>query len=1123
MMNDARALHESVVTLRGRESATQDVVLPLRSDVLIFAQETSLDVVLEVRTAGKLVGQADSPIRRAAVQRVSLNTGSVASYSITLSGKEHPGARGDVSLRVVALPRSAAAAQCFSVQRTVAAAEVAYASGSRPESTQGGASNAATAYNAAANAYSNAVGRLQALGASQLLAQVRHAQASLFYEDVRDWAQANEHASKASAAYAAIGDAYGQSRADSLGAEARIEIASALRPAASGVDAARASHEAFEEVRQTLTRIASFHSARGERYEQALALNNIGVSYHLESLYDDAIRAYRSALPVYSQLGERPREAQVLQNMALVEYELGRLSEAIRHYAQILSLSQEEDDARLYVTILSNSALANWASGNADAALRQFGEALSILRRVPDTYLQGVALHNIGCVYDTLGDQERALDFYRQALALRTPELDARGRMATLNTIGNVLREQGNVTEALKMHEEALSLAVAKPARARIDVQIAKDLAALGRFAEASQRLERVLGESDVGGEVVRARALVERGQQRAARGEVVPAEADLRLAVKTFQNFEAPVDEFEAWVALARTLRGRGASDSAMEAIDKALALAEEVRVQSANPELRATLLQPLRPAFDLKIAMLAERYFSASANAARREQLALSALQTAEQARARALADFQHLDLGAPGVAPELVTQRRDIYRELAARRFRLAAIVDRAGTEDPRVGVIREDIATLRRQLDEIDARIGAASSGTASARSAPKRNASTMAASPVALDVRALPADVAVVEYWLGGEGAYAWTATREGLLMARLGASAVLSDAARQFHTALRGFGTTPAAERLRLGAQLYDLVVRPLGPLVPAQRKLVFAPDGALHYVPFATLRQNGPGGTKFLIERHDVAVTPSLSLFLGTGSKSRGEPPSREMLLVADPVYELSDARLAVLSGATSAKSEPASSIWPLSLFRSGDDGEMPRLPGSAREAAAIAKLMPAGSVDLLEGFEATRERFLEAELGRYRFIHIASHAVNDAEIPQASALVLSTVDRQSSPIDGRVLAADFVGLQLNADTVVLSACDTAMGKNVAGEGLIGLNYVMLARGAGSVVSSLWPVADYPAGQLMARFYEERLNEGAPVAAALSRAMRSMLTGRFSDPAVWGTFTLTVSRMGGV
>ena len=238
-------------------------------------------------------------------------------------------------------------------------------------------------------------------------------------------------------------------------------------------------------------------------------------------------------------------------------------------------------------------------------------------------------------------------------------------------------------------------------------------------------------------------------------------------------------------------------------------------------------------------------------------------------------------------------------------------------------------------------------------------------------------------------------------------------------------------------------------------------------------------------------------------------------------MLLVADPVYEASDSRLAGVSRADGAAK--TARLPAMLLVRGAErDGSLPRLPATAQEAATIASLLPKEGVDRLEGLTATRDRFLASGLERYRFIHIASHAVNDAEIPQASALVLSTFDQRAQPSDGRVLAADFVNVQLNAEAVVLSACDTALGKSVAGEGLIGLQYVVLARGAESVVSSLWPVIDQASAQLMSQFYTSRLRAHAALPAALGDAMRAMLTGRFKDPGVWGAFTIAVAHAGG-
>jgi tetratricopeptide (TPR) repeat protein len=246
--------------------------------------------------------------------------------------------------------------------------------------------------------------------------------------------------------------------------------------------------------------------------------------------------------------------------------------------------------------------------------------------------------------------------------------------------MANILRQQGHAEEALRMDREAVSLAPSfyKP---QITVQIAKDLIELGRSKEAAENLATVLNENATSDELNRARALQQRARLRAAAGDIAAGESDLKVALATFNTYELPTDEFEIWVALAQLMRRRGALTDAFAAVDQALALAEEVRLQSANPELRSTLLQPLRPAFDLKISMLSEQYLAAKGNAGEQELLAERALETAEQARARALADYQTLDVTAPGLDPTLLERRQALYRELATRRFQLEAHLDRA----------------------------------------------------------------------------------------------------------------------------------------------------------------------------------------------------------------------------------------------------------------------------------------------------------------------------------------------------------------------------------------------------------------------------------------------------------
>jgi CHAT domain-containing protein/tetratricopeptide (TPR) repeat protein len=1097
MLADRQAVLDKSLAMHGNAPVEQSLQLPPLTPVIIFAREHGTDVILElVDSGGHTVARADNPVHRSGIQRIAINTDASGRYSARLVQKESDGSDNTTQLRAVALGSIPAADACAEIHRLFAKADAAVAGGDTPAQATTGSAQEPTA----ADIYQRVAARLAAAGSSELLAEAQHATAALLNDDLEDWVHAEMWAASAVQTYTALRDEYGAARARTVRGAALMDLA--VSPASqSAKDDSAASKDKLARARALLREAAAFHAAHHQTYDEAVALNYIGVAYYYEGADESAIRAYDHALQRYIVLRNRLRQAQTLQNIANCERELGRLKEAIAHYGQVLQLINRTDAPRAFAHVLNNSAWAQWIDGNIDGALDQYGQALA-LREHQNPIDAAQTLHGIGSVYETIGDRALALDFYGQALTLRSASVDGPGRTLTLRAIGNILLEQGRADQALSMHQEALGLVSNPYTLAKIRIQIAQDLNALGRPQEARKALEPVLQHTEPGYQLDRALALRELSHAHLIEHDTVAATADLVAAVKAFGRIGAPADEFASWVDLAQLRHQSGADKEAFRALDKALALAEEVRVQSANPELRATLMQPMRRAFDLKISMLVERPTDTRENSS--DAVAHEALQTAEQARMRALNDFRSVD--STGVPADVIATRQRLYSQLAARQFQLESQLDQNGADDPHVVAIRSEIALLRQRVDQIDTRIAAASI---------RSHATADTATSAAIDQSAVPVDTAIVEYWLGSGHAIAWVATREHLTMVPLGNSAQINEAARNFHAQLRGFGSVPASARLEASQKLSELIMRPLQPAIGRRRTLIFAPDGALHYVPFAALQDSGGSGG-YLIERHDIAVTASLRDLLRNDS---GAPTvaAKQLLLVADPVYSATDARLA---SNTAASSRSASAPWQ-ALWRGGhSEASLPRLPGTRQEAAKIASLFQTQSVDRLEGFAATRDAFLGAHLEGYRFIHVASHAIADAEIPQLSALVLSTVDRTGRQISGHVLAADLMGKRLSAEAVVLSACDTAMGKEIAGEGLMGLRYVVLARGARSVIASLWEVPDRAASSWMSTFYSSLLRDHRSVVQASSIALRDMLRGEFKDPGVWAAFGATVRNL---
>jgi CHAT domain-containing protein len=191
-------------------------------------------------------------------------------------------------------------------------------------------------------------------------------------------------------------------------------------------------------------------------------------------------------------------------------------------------------------------------------------------------------------------------------------------------------------------------------------------------------------------------------------------------------------------------------------------------------------------------------------------------------------------------------------------------------------------------------------------------------------------------------------------------------------------------------------------------------------------------------------------------------------------------------------------------------------DGGEIPRLQASGEEAEAIMRVVPWRTGFKAVGFDANRAIVTGSELGQYRMVHFATHAFLDNERPELSGIVLSLVDQKGARQDGFLRLHDIYNLKLPVDLVVLSACQTGLGKDVKGEGLIGLTRGFMYAGASGVVASLWKVDDDATAELMTHFYSGIFEKGLPPSAALREAQLEMLKQtRWHEPYFWAGFVI--------
>jgi CHAT domain-containing protein len=424
--------------------------------------------------------------------------------------------------------------------------------------------------------------------------------------------------------------------------------------------------------------------------------------------------------------------------------------------------------------------------------------------------------------------------------------------------------------------------------------------------------------------------------------------------------------------------------------------------------------------------------------------------------------------------GIEPALLARERSVRARLTDKeQSRIHLLTSKS--KPAAIASIDRDIRALLGELNDVESDV----------RHSSPRYATLVAPEPLSLrDVqqKVLDDGTALLEISLGATRSYLWTVTREGLTVKTLPGRAEIETLVRSAHTMVtaQDKGFPAAAKRLR------NLLFTPVAAVVK-NRRVVIVPDGALHYVPFAAV-----------IPEREIVVLPSASVLSMMRRTSNAKRPTGVVAVVADPVFRADDPRVEVAAVTRSATSDSA----------------LPRLRFSRREAETVSGMVPAGKKIVALDFDASRS--VLRRVGDYRIVHFATHALVDDVHPQLSSLVLSTVDAKGREANGHVPLYEIYNLDLGSELVVLSACQTAIGKEMRGEGIVSLTHGFMYAGAPRVLSTLWRIDDRATAELMKHFYAGMLRDGLAPAAALHRAQRMLAKDeRWSAPYYWAGFVL--------
>jgi CHAT domain-containing protein/tetratricopeptide (TPR) repeat protein len=859
-------------------------------------------------------------------------------------------------------------------------------------------------------------------------------------------------------------------------------------------DKKRGDGAGYLRARDGFAAAAAAAQAAGEPALAAEATFQSALAMELLGDLTGSIERHTRALEMFRQLGRADREAHVLNRLGDQSRKIGEAVDSQRYFDEALPLAWVTPDPAAIADILNNSALLISAHGRFEEGIDRFKEALPLARDAGADVTELAITANIAENYRFLGFYDKSLESYRDALKVAARVNLPRRTALTYRMLAQTHLDRGDRAEAERLLRASLPLWEQSGDRTGEAVTLSvlgQSLHERGDTDGAVALFARALPELRAGG----TRGSTETTLIRWAsidieRGDTQAALTKLDEALAITRAIRDPDDESEILYMRARALQKQGKPDEAVESIGAALDIVETLRNALQRSELRTTYLARVRGYFDLAVDLLQQRGDAAAA------------FRMSERGHARALLEglAESAAKIEKGVDPALLTHERRLRDELDAKENYRARVALAEGDHSRHAIALGTEVERLLDEWETLQATLRESSPQYWALQSPEPVDAAHVQRT-------LLDAGTALVEYHLGRDRSYVWVIDRDSVGVRTLPPAASIESLARRFHLALSrdtaGLGAaerqraeqTAAASAHRLAAAIWA----PIEPLTHGKRLLI-VPDGALEYVPFAALP--AAVGTP-LLASHEIVYLPSASVLEALRRSSR--PIARDVAaaVFADPVFSINDSRFAAARDASAP-----------SRARASDGQYYGRLRFSRVEAGAILRSSP-GALQALD-FDATKTAVASRDLRKYGILHFATHGTVNTDRPDLSGLVFSLVDREGKPIDGFLRLYEIYNLDLNADLVVLSACRTALGKQVQGEGLIGLTRGFMYAGASRVVSSIWNVDDRASAELMSRFYDAMLTRNMTPAAALRAAQLSMLhEPRWANPHDWAAFGL--------
>ncbi len=845
---------------------------------------------------------------------------------------------------------------------------------------------------------------------------------------------------------------------------------------------------ALRRAQECLNRVLVIDQANGSLFDQATTLNNLAAAYDNLGEVQRARACYEQALELRRLAKDRQGEAFTLINIAANQGTLSNYYQAIQFAQQAQVIFKELNDQEGEASVLSNLGNFYKQLGDESRALQYLNEAASLWKTLGNQLRYANLMLFLGRFYTETNDYPQAKACFTQALDLGQTHGYVSIQEYGLTYLGAVFLKEQDLAQAEKYFSEALAI---------------------------NQKTNDPTGRAFLFDHL--ADLCMERKDYQAARRYL-----DQSLALNT--QLAYTINMAETLYSIASVDRQEGKLLDALKRMEQAIPLLEQVRSRVDDQRLRTTYFSSNQIFYDFYLQLLIELHQQFP-----QQGYSALAIQAKERASARNLTDLlrkSKTDIR-QGVDPQLIQREAELNQRLRDKATRITEFLSRGAQSSLKESVERE-FAELNAEYQQVQAEIRQKSPGYA----AITQNQSVTLAD---IQTQLLDDNTQLVEFALTPDQSFVWLVSQQAIEVFPLPPKEEIERCASRVYELLtvRNLPVTTTHDRkvqIAKADLAFPAAARELSQLLFGQfankltkKRLLIVPDGQLQSIPFGALPlpsepTKSAAKQPFLIEQYELVVLPSATTLLVKRQQPAipAQPQSKKVLIVADPVFDLQDSRIAEI-----IKNRPASEAMMVkaqnlkSLTEPSTRSTIKRLVFTRQEAAQISRLLKPDEVKQLLDFDASRQSVLAENLNDYRMLHFATHGIFNRQTPELSGLVLSQINRTGEPENGFLSLTDVFNLRLNADLVVLSACQTALGKDYWGEGMVGLTRGFLYAGTSRVVSSLWMVDDSATSELMAEFYRRMLGKDrlSPAAALQAAQLKMLSRPNRKNPFYWAAF----------